>query len=364
MNQQIVIIGAGIHGLTTGIELAKSGYNITILDKNSGILQGTSGATHNRAHLGYHYPRSIETARECIKGLENFKEKYPESIINDFVSYYMIEKSGNVSLEEYEKFCNELNIPFQFQWPDEEFLNRELLEGGTATAEPIFDVNKLKSLLLKEVEKYNINLLLNSELVQFINRSDDKYALLYKNNELEKSYGSVIGDIVINATYAYANNILKILDLEEDFKKYKIQYTEVIVVESKVPLPSITIMDGPFISIMKYAGTDNQYLLYDVKNSTLHQEENYFVEDKNLESNFDKIIGHFREYFPFVDNLKFIESWRGYRPIPIEITDDARNTSIKKHEKYPGIYSILEGKFISATLIAEEINNLVKRNHD
>ena len=102
--KKIVIIGAGIHGLTTGIELAKSGYDITILDKNPGIFEGTSGATHNRAHLGYHYPRSIETAKECKIGLENFKAKYPESIV-DIDSYYMIEKTGNVSLPACRSHC-------------------------------------------------------------------------------------------------------------------------------------------------------------------------------------------------------------------------------------------------------------------
>ena len=357
---RICIIGAGIHGMTTGIELAKSGYNVTILDKNKEIFGGTSGATHNRAHLGYHYPRSIETAKECIKGLENFRSKYPEAIVEDFQSYYMIEKSGNISLKEYEFFCNELGIPFRLEWPSENFLNRDLIEGGIVTAEPVFDVSKLKKLLLEKIEELDIELILDAEIIEFKELPDKTYSLLNNKN------GSVplSTDVIINATYAYYNNVLKILDLEEDFKKYKIQYTEIIVVESPEDLSSITIMDGPFVSIMKYAGTDNQYLLYDVKNSTLYQEENYFVEYKDLESNFDKIIEHFRKYFPFVDDLKYVESWRGYRPIPLEITDDARNTTIKQHEKYPGIFSILEGKFISSTLIAEEICNLVKRNHD
>jgi len=133
-----------------------------------------------------------------------------------------------------------------------------------------------------------------------------------------------------------------------------------IVVESDTPLPSVTIMDGPFVSIMKYAGTKNLYLLYDVKNSTLHEEENYFVKDIELKSNFNKIIKHFQKYFPFAKDLKYIESWRGHRPIPIEITDDARNTQITSHKKYPGIYSIQEGKFISATLIADQIVSLLK----
>ena len=354
--KKIIVIGAGIHGLSTGIELAKAGYNITIIDKNLEIFQGTSGATHNRAHLGYHYPRSISTAQECIDGLQNFEEKYPESIVNQFESYYMIEKSGNVSLKEYEKFCNNINIPFNLDWPPEKFLNRKLIEGGTITLEPIFDINKLKKILLDKVKKLNINLILSTKVESF-SKYAGKYSLKCQKNN--KSILFIDIDYIINATYAYSNNILKILDLEEDFKKYKIQYTEVIVVKSEVPLPSITIMDGPFVSIMKYAGTENLYLLYDVKNSTLYEEKNYFVRDIELNSNFEKIINHFSKYFPFAKELEYVESWRGHRPIPIEITDDARNTQILIHKKYPGIYSIQEGKFISATLIADQIVEMI-----
>ena len=354
--KKVIIIGAGIHGLTVGIELAKAGFGVTIIDKNPEIFQGTSGATHNRAHLGYHYPRSVETAEECIKGLNDFKEKYPKSIVEDFISYYMIEKSGNISLKEYENFCKKINIPFQLGWPDQSHLNKELIEGGTVTTEPIFDVNQLKLALLNEVKDFNIKLILSAELVDF-EKSKDSYLLIYKTDE--QTFTGVYADIVINATYAYSNNVLKILDLEEDYKNYKIQYTEVIVVESNVALPSITIMDGPFCSIMKYAGTDNQYLLYDVKNSTLYEEENYFMRDIKIESNFDKIKDHFSKYFPFVNDLKYVESWRGQRPIPLEITNDARSTSIRAHKKYPGIYSIQEGKFISATLIAEKIVKMI-----
>ena len=356
--KKIVIIGAGIHGLTTGIELAKSGYDITILDKNPGILGGTSGATHNRAHLGYHYPRSIETAKECKIGLENFKAKYPESIV-DIDSYYMIEKTGNVSLEEYKKFCKVVDIPFNLQWPDEEILIRDSIEGGTLTKEPIFDINKLKTILLDKVKELGINLILSTELITF-EKGKTLYNIFYKKENVILNSNF---DIIINATYAYSNNILKILNLEEDFKKYKIQYTEIIVVKSNKELPSITIMDGPFCSIMKYAGKKNQYLLYDVKYSTLYEHESLFVKDKVFITNFAKIKDHFRKYFPFIDDLKYIDSWRGCRPVPLEIIDDARNTNIISHKKYPGIYSILEGKFISATLIADQIKTIITSNH-
>jgi D-amino-acid dehydrogenase len=51
-----IVIGGGIHGLSSAIALAKKGLEVSLIEKNSDLLMGTSGATHNRAHKGYHYP--------------------------------------------------------------------------------------------------------------------------------------------------------------------------------------------------------------------------------------------------------------------------------------------------------------------
>ena len=94
MNRKVLVIGAGIHGITIAIELAKKGDSVTVIEAKDGILNGTSGATHNRVHLGYHYPRSKETAIECIQGYHHFLSDYKDSLLfPDF--YYAIEKNDS-----------------------------------------------------------------------------------------------------------------------------------------------------------------------------------------------------------------------------------------------------------------------------
>ena len=71
------------------IELSKIGYKVTIIDKNENILMGASHATHNRIHLGYHYPRSVDTIKECKKGFNIIKDMYADCLLfPDF--YYLI----------------------------------------------------------------------------------------------------------------------------------------------------------------------------------------------------------------------------------------------------------------------------------
>lgn len=351
---KVIVIGGGIHGLTSAISLADEGLNVTVLEKNDDVMQGTSGATHNRAHLGFHYPRSIDTAIECKEGLEYFKKKYPESLFYPPNIYYLNEKKSNISFETYIKFCNKVNIPYKVKMPPKKFLYRDNIENGIKVSEPIFNIKKLTNVLIEKCREKKIIIKRSSEVIGF-NKTDDGYEIICD----KKKYFS---NIILNATYAYSNNILKILNLEEDMTKYYLQHTEVIVVKSKENIPSLTIMDGKFFSIMYYATEEpNLYLLYDPLYSILEQKIGYFLEEKTADSNLEKIMEHGSLYFPFLRKLEYVESWYGSRPIPVKISDDSRKTRIKSHKKYPGIYSILEGKFISAPLIANKVVSLMKR---
>lgn len=351
-----IVIGGGIHGLTASIALATNGIETTILEKRTGILRGTSGSTHNRAHLGYHYPRSVETALECYRGLEFFRGKYPQALFYPKEAYYIIgREKSRISAGEFMKFCNEIKIPYELKAPENGFVNKSSFEESFKVPEPVFDINILAKLLEKECLERGIIIRNNSELIGSEKIAPLKYKLTTKENGAKKEYEA---NLIINSTYAYANNILRIFGLEKDMTKYIIQTTEVAITESKRPIPAMTIMDGEFVSLMPLACSKEQNiaLIYDVIHSVVNKHEGYFLDDtKKYPSNLEKMIEHGEKYFPFMRELKYKNSLWGYRPIPVEAKGDSRTTRIVSHEGSPGVYSILEGKFISAPLIAERL---------
>jgi len=351
------VIGRGIHGISAAIKLAEENLDVVLLEKNNELLTGTSGSTHNRAHMGYHYPRSIETAKECIQGLEFFKKKYPQALFYPKEAYYLIDaKESKTSFEEFEKFCDKINIPYEIEIPDKNFLNPESVSSGFKVKEPVFDIEVLRKTLKYELKEKNVKVFRNSKVIGFENKNGSYY-IIAENNKEKKEFSS---DIILNATYAYSNNLLKIFGLEKYFTRYCIQKTEVPVVSSKLRLPSMTIMDGKFVSLMNLANSE-YYLLYDVIHSVLQKKEEFFLEEtKNNYSNLEKIVEHGKEYFPFMEELKHIKSLYGYRPIPLDVMGDSRKTRIQKYEELPRIYSILEGKFISAPLMAEKLIEILK----
>ena len=148
MRKKIKIIGAGIFGCVIGYELQRAGHNITIIEQDDDIMQRASKANHNRLHLGYHYPRSIETAEQSLGGLVSFLTNYRKAIVSHFPNYYMIAKqNSNVSADEYIKFCDDVGIDYIYEMPDELIINKELIDLSINTSETIFDYDILKSLV-------------------------------------------------------------------------------------------------------------------------------------------------------------------------------------------------------------------------
>ena len=127
--------------------------------------------------------------------------------------------------------------------------------------------------------------------------------------------------------------------------KYKHQFTEVVCVKSKKKFPGITIMDGPYATIMPHVGKKNEYLLYDVTNSIL-KKSNHPISIKSPKTNFQKIKKKLGKYINYINEFKYKNSFYGNRPIPIKDNTADRSTKIKnaKLKNKTNFISIKEGK--------------------
>ena len=80
--KKIVIIGAGIAGCTTALELAKTNpeAEIIILEQAQDILQRTSARTPGRMGLGYHY-FDAETSKTYMEHTIGFMKEYSDCFL-------------------------------------------------------------------------------------------------------------------------------------------------------------------------------------------------------------------------------------------------------------------------------------------
>ena len=258
MSKYIAVIGAGIFGTTIALRLCADGHRVKLLESNSNILMGTSHHNTRRVHLGFHYPRDLSTAKQSFLGFEEFNNRYGDCIKSDFSNYYFIAThNSKTSLQEFLNFSSLLGAPF-------EHLSNGLpsmikhCEGGIKCPEFVYDCDHLKKMIYGEISKSNVNLC-SSTRVKSIEKNKS-YKLIYPNNEYENF------DAIVNCSYYNINQFNRSLGISSVMNQY--EYTVNFIIELPMQHIGITIMDGPFVTLLPF-GKPGRFILYHVKHSVL-----------------------------------------------------------------------------------------------
>jgi len=347
---RILIVGAGIFGCNIGIELAKAKYQVDIVEKSDDIMKFASLTNHNRLHLGYHYLRSIKTAKQSIEGLVSFLFYYGQSVLHSFPNYYAIAKDGSyTSGEDFVKFCDEVGIDYDEEYPDPYLMNPDMLEVSFKVPEPVFDYGVLKSIVLKNLKDRDLNVSFNVECQGIRKTNDGKFIANLSGKE--KEY-----DVVINCTYENINTINSMLNIPPS----KLLYEDIVIPSFSFNREhfGLTIMDGPFCSVMPRGRSENNFLLYHVNASVLKSHLGIEKPNWDMESpiDIDNIYKNSAEYYPFLKDVTKNSYYRGIRTVH-ENKDDARLTELITYDNQPNYFAVLSGKITTCVHTAIEIKH-------
>jgi glycine/D-amino acid oxidase-like deaminating enzyme len=101
----IAVIGGGAFGSMTASRLAEMGETVSLFERLPNLMQGATFSA-NRLHLGFHYPRNDETARQCFRGYRTFGEKFESAILQGVRNAYFIAAEGLLtSSDEFLTIC-------------------------------------------------------------------------------------------------------------------------------------------------------------------------------------------------------------------------------------------------------------------
>jgi glycine/D-amino acid oxidase-like deaminating enzyme len=352
-NQRVLVIGGGIFGLSTAIVLGEQGYKVTLIEKNYDVMQGASLVNQNRIHYGYHYPRSTATAEESLQGLKSFKEFYGESINGSFDKYYAIAKRGShITSDEFVNFCSNVGLDLKEAWPEEKLLNRDMIDACWLTPEPIFDFHRLKQIAIYRISKLrNVRVIRNTKVLSYERQSDDSF-----NVNLTNGY-KLHADFVINTTYSGISDFAESVKGEPIKGKFQLCIMPILEAEKEVAPPfGVTVMDGPFCSLMPKGFNKNHFILYHVVHSVVQQHVGYHSVDWSPIDGFAEldIMELSKSFFPILEELKLRDSWITSRIVlPDQELDDARPTFMMEHA--PQIFSIFSGKLTTCVDAANKV---------
>jgi len=350
--KRVLVIGGGIFGLTIAAELGVHGHNVVVLEKLYDVMREASMANQNRIHLGYHYPRSVATARESLEGLASFKEVYGNAIVSDFTKYYAIAKHGSKSTaKEFERFCQQLNLPLEPAWPPEGILNEDLVDACWMVPETIFDFHEMRQIAIQR--------LVRCDSIRMIRNIWPVGIEVGPPHKVSLSDGRTIEcDAIINATYAGLGDVKRLIGVAPDPYQFELCVMPILEMDNPPPRFGITIMDGPFCSLMPKGREHGRFILYHVVHSVLQSATaNFCPTWAPIEGFVElRLMEACQEYYPIIARMRYRESWITTRVvIPNRDKDDARPTMLLRHE--PEVYSVFSGKL---TTCVEVARNLLK----
>ena len=340
---KIAIIGTGFFGLTLGLFLSKN-HQVDIYEKKDKILNGASAANQFRFHLGYHYPRSQKTVTEINKSKNLFISFNIKKIFQKTSNYYLIAKDSKVNFKKYKKFLTKNKL---YNKLVKNFVYSDKIDKIVLSNEKILNYFNFKKSINLKVKNSNLKVIFNTEF----------------NKKFLKNY-----DKVIIATYANNNEILKKLGIKK-LNDFKFELVEKIVIKlpNKFSKKSFVVIDGKFVCVDPYLGT-NYHLLSDVKLSKLETKIGKFPRFKNKNkkylnkgiirdvkiSRFKSFIERSSSYLPFLLKAKYVGSMFVVRVIKKnkENTDE-RTSTITKHSNK--ILSIMSGKWNNCVYLAKHL---------
>lgn len=355
-----VIIGAGLYGLYSAWICGKNGLRTVVLEKEHEPFTRATYINQARVHMGYHYPRSLSTAKKSADYFERFCNDFGFCIHSKFEQIYATSSNFSwTSAAQFKKFCNDAEIYCKEILCDEYF-NPNMCDGAFLTEEYTYDAQILKDFFVKEIKSLNNVEIIYDTQIESIKQRGSHYLIHYNNDWIES-------DFVVNVTYASVNQILSMLG----FERFKIKYElcEIILCEvnDKLKNVGLTVMDGPFFSIMPFGKTGlhsltsvsftphmTSYAEFPIFKCQSH-EQNGFCNSECLgncnlckykpNTAWEYMSKLVRKYVKRDYHFKYKESLYSMKPIlKSSEVDDSRPTVIKISHQSPTFISVLSGK--------------------
>lgn len=371
-----IIIGAGLYGLYAAELCGRNGQNVLVLEYDDAPFRRATYINQARVHMGYHYPRSFSTAIKSAHYFHRFMEDYNFCVLTKFDQIYATSsKFSWTNAVQFREFCLAADIRCDDVNP-EKYFNPDMCDGAFLTEEFTYDALILKDYFLDNIHKYpNVEIVCGARIAA-IEKEQTSFQIVMKNGERYNT------DFLLNATYASTNQISAMLGYEPFQIKYELCEIILCTVDQKLKGTGITVMDGPFFSIMPFGKTGYHSLTsvtftphitsYDrVPTFACQNVCEGFCSPQQL-GNCDDCKAKPQSAWPYMSNLarKYMRKEYGFsyekslfsmKPIlQASEIDDSRPTVIRQFSEAPTYVSVLSGK-INTVYDLDEVLNYGKK---
>ncbi len=331
-----------------------------VLERDKEPFMRATYINQARVHMGYHYPRSYSTAIKSANYFKRFHEDYAFCERYDFDQIYATSTNFSwTNAAEFKRFCKVANIMCEDVPVDKYFKNRTC-DGAFLTKEYTYDAQILKAHYLNVLSEFkNVTIKCEQEITAAQKLKNTWQVTTQKGETYEAPY-------ILNATYAGVNNVHEVFGFEPFKIKYELCEIILCDVGEKLKDVGITVMDGPFFSLMPFGKTGLHSLTavchtphktsYDIQPTfSCQNHSKNMCKAKSLyncnecpakpKSAWPSMSQLAKKYLNSEFEFKYNSSLFSMKPIlKTSEVDDSRPTVVRKFEDTPTFVSVLSGK--------------------
>ena len=249
-HRSAVVIGGGFYGSAIALHLAKQGWQVTLVEKQSELMTRASYVNQARLHNGCHYPRSFATAIRSRANLPYFRDIYAPAVYDQFRAIYAIARNNSrVSAQHYQRFCQAAQISIKpARREDRALFDAKLVEAVYEVDEPAFDATALRDQLLREIIHHAVSVRYNTAVTAIGTAVSHGSELAVRLSSRE----AIPADWVFNCTYAALNHTDGRTSVQRPALRYQIAEIALIRPPAELIGRGITLVDGAFFSTMPF----------------------------------------------------------------------------------------------------------------
>ena len=247
-----IIIGAGLYGLYAAKFSSDRGEKVLVLEYDTEPFGRATYITQARIHMGYHYPRSLTTAMKSAGYFKRFVEDFAFCIHDKFEQVYAIaDQFSWTNAEQFKTFCEAAGIRCE-ETAVSKYFKPGMCDGAFITEEYTYDAKLLQKYFEDQLKDRTCVTIRYGVRIEKIVKKADLFEIYMKDGSFYEA------PFVLNASYASVNQVIDRLEgVAKEFFDIKYELCEIILCESSGLLRDIgiTVMDGPFFSIMPFGKT-------------------------------------------------------------------------------------------------------------
>ncbi len=349
----VLVIGGGFYGAMLAAELsARIRGQVVLVEASPELLSHASYNNQARVHGGYHYPRSVLTARRSRANAPRFIREFADCIDAGFTKLYAIaRRRSSVSAAQFRRFADAIGAPIRPAAPDAcALVDQSAIEAVFEVDEPAFDAGRLRARMEERLASAGVSVLCNT--------TAERVSPLVGGGlqvSLEGEHGGALNaDVVYNCTYSRLNRLL----IQSGAAPLPLTHelTELALVRPPEELAAIgiTVMCGPFFSCMPFPPRGLHSLSH--VRYTPHREwrdadgspyldSAQIRESAARRTRFDEMRRDAARYVPLLARASYVESlWEVKTVLPRSEGDDSRPILVHEVAELPGLHCVMGSK--------------------